>query len=42
MAAEGADLGWFGDAFGTVWEYSRDDFGPILENRKFESSELKK
>ena len=37
----GTDLGWFGGALGTVWGYFRDDFGPTLKNRKFESSELK-
>ena len=35
------DLGWFGVDLGMVWGYFRDDFGPILKNRKFESSELK-
>ena len=25
------DLGWFGDDLGTVWEYSRHDFGSILK-----------
>ena len=37
----GTDLGWFGGALGTAWGYFRDDFGPILKTRKFESSELK-
>ena len=31
-----------GGDFGMVLESFRDDFGPTLENRKFESSELKK
>ena len=37
----GTDLGWFGGAFGTVWGYFRDGFGPTLKSRKIESSELK-
>ena len=41
IAIFGMDLGWFGGALGTVWGYFRDDFGPILKNRKSESSELK-
>ena len=37
----GTDFGWFRRALGMVWGYFRDDFGPTLKNRKFESSELK-
>ena len=28
----GANLGWFGGDFGTVWGYFRSDFGPTLKN----------
>ena len=34
--------GWFGGGFGMVWEYFRDEFGPILKNTKTDFEKKKK